>query len=71
MGHKSMYNRLEKKILSNTYVELFKNIRYVNWDIKACTIVYSRRYYQIIMSNYSKINGTYFSKNKYVDNQHK
>ncbi len=41
------------------------------WDIKACTIVYSRRYYQILMSNYSKILGMYLSKNKYVNNQRK
>jgi hypothetical protein len=48
-----------------------RRLKYVKWDIKACTTVYSRRYYQILMSNYSKILGKYFSKNKYVGNQHK
>ena len=32
MGHKSMYNRLQQKILSNTYVKLLKNTRYVIFE---------------------------------------
>ena len=40
-------------------------------NIKVCTIIYRRKYYQILMSNYSKILGAHLSKNKYVNNQRK